>query len=753
MMKTETPQSVPAEASPKSVPAPAPELFVSRELSWLEFNRRVLLESAEKSTPLFDRLKFISIYFSNLDEFFMVRIGSLSDQAHAAPGKRDEKTGMTAAEQIAASFLKVRELQTTARECWRAVRAEMRAGGIDFVDPENASDDEREALSRWFKDSLKLLLSPLVIDRHHPFPFLRNGEQYVVALLDGKGGKSALGIIPLGLLPALNVFETPDGRRKIAFTADVVRHFTRKIFSDRKVSETALCRVTRNADIPVDESLLEYSADGGAGDFREVMQAMLKKRRRLAVVRVQFRDAPSEDLEKAIREPLEVSASECVTEKMPLDFSFGFSLPAKLGNAPREFAPKPLPAIVPVEFRGNAAETIRGKDLLLAYPFHAMKPFVRLLEEAADDPDVLSVRISLYRMCSHSKIAMALARAAENGKEVLCVLELRARFDEQNNIDYAETLERAGCTVIYGLPDYKVHAKLCLITYRTPAGTRTITQIGTGNYNEKTSALYTDLSLVTADPAAGRDAAKIFNALGVGAFPRSLETLWCAPNAFLENVLSEIDAEIAARRAGSDDAGVAIKVNGLNNLAVMRKLVEASRAGVRVELFVRGICCLRPGVPGATDNVSVRSVVGTYLEHSRIFAFGKNARERVFIGSGDLLNRNLVRRVEVFTPVRDADARAEVLNILDTIRRDNRKAWEMLPDGSYRKPPTDAAALPPCDSQLALRAHFAEKAEAEKRAAAEPSRAPGAPVPPPPSRADAPRSRGFFARLFARKSA
>lgn len=701
-----------SEKTEEPVPADSARLFVSRELSWLEFNRRVLLESAEKSTPILDRLKFESIYFSNLDEFFMVRIGSLSDQAHAAPEKRDEKTGMTAAQQISASLRKVRELQKIARDCWRDLREELRRAGIDFIRPEKASFQESELISGLFKDSVRLLLSPLIIDRHHPFPFLRSREQYVVSLLEGKGGKTALGIVPLGSQPLYAVFDS-DGRKKVLFTTDVVRHFAGKIFSGRKVRETAVCRVTRNADIPVDEKLLE---DGVAGDFREIMQSMLKKRRRLAAVRVQFEEEPSRDLLNAVCGPLDVAPDECFAENLPLDFSFGFSLAGKLG-APLagRLSAKPLPQTVPAEFCGNAAETIRRRDFLLAYPFHSMKPFIRLLEEAADDPDAVSVRITLYRMCAQSQIAMALARAAENGKEVLCVLELRARFDEQNNIDYAEMLERAGCTVIYGLPEYKVHAKLCLITYRAAAGTRTVTHIGTGNFNEKTSALYTDLSLITADPAAGRDAAKIFNALGVGAVPRNLETLWCAPNAFLDKVLAEIDEEILAARGGNADAGIAIKVNGLNNLAVMRKLAEASRAGVRVELFVRGICCLRPGVPGETENVSVRSVVGAYLEHSRIFAFGKKSRERVFIGSGDLLNRNLVRRVEVFAEARDESVRAEALGILDALRRDNLKAWEMLPDGSFRKPPRSTAELPPYDSQMRLHAHFAAKAALEKR--------------------------------------
>lgn len=685
------------------ITAPNPRLFISRELSWLEFNRRVLLEAAIPNSPLLTRLSFESIYFSNLDEFFMVRIGTLSDQARAFPEKCDEKTGMTAAEQIAESLETVRGLQKTTLECWRELVKEAADVGIDFVDAANASAQEEELIAHRFKDSIRLLLSPLVIDRHHPFPFLRNKEQYVISLLEGKSGKAVLGIVPIGRLPDYAVVDA-DGRKKVIFTADVVSRFTGKIFPELKVKETAICRVTRNADIPIDESLLDYSDDGA--DFRGVMQELLKKRKRLAVVRLQFRREPSKELREAICAPLEITAKECFTENLPLDFGFGFSLVGKLGSFGKSLTENVPPPGVPVEFNGNAAETIRSKDILLAYPFHSMKPFIRLLEEAADDPDVLSVRITLYRMSSHSKIAMALARAAENGKDVLAMLELRARFDEQNNIDYAETLQQAGCTVIYGLPDFKVHAKVCLITYRSGTGTQTITQIGTGNYNEKTAALYTDLCLITADPATGRDAAKIFNAIGTGTFPRNPETLWVAPTAFLTRVLENIDEEIAARRAGNEDTGIAIKVNGMNNLAVMRKLAEASQAGVKIELFVRGICCLRPGIPGLTENISVRSIVGTYLEHSRIFVFGKNSRERVFIGSGDLMNRNLVRRVEVFTGVRDPDVRREVLTILDTIRRDNLKAWEMLPDGTYRKPPALTASGEPCDSQHALYAHF-----------------------------------------------
>lgn len=721
--------AVAGNTGPLPIMAPNPALFVSRELSWLEFNRRVLLEAAERSTPLLKRLEFESIWFSNLDEFFMVRIGTLSDQARAMPGKFDEKTGMTASEQIAASIAKVRSLQSIAQTCWRDLRTELSSAGIDFVDPEHASEQEAALVARRFKESIRIQLAPLVIDRHHPFPFLRNKEQYVISLLEGKSGKPVLGIVPVSRLPDYSVFEI-DGRKKIIFTADIVRRFSGKIFNELKVRETAICRITRNADIPVDESLVDDSGSGP--DFRGVMQELLKKRKRLAVVRVQFQQEPSNELRTAICTPLEVSENECFTENMPLDFSFGFSLASKLGNAARGLTSTALPPGVPYEFNGNAAATIRNRDILLAYPFHSMKPFIRLLEEAADDPDVLSIRITLYRISSHSKIAVALARAAENGKDVLCVLELRARFDEQNNIDYAETLEHAGCTVIYGLPDFKVHAKVCLITYRTRAGTQTITQIGTGNYNEKTASLYTDLCYITADPATGRDAAKIFNAIGTGSIPRNPETLWVAPTAFLPNVLDQINEEIVAAQSGEANTGIAIKVNGMNNLAVMRKLAEASQAGVKIELFVRGICCLRPGIPGLTENISVRSVVGTYLEHSRIFVFGKGSRERVFIGSGDLMNRNLVRRVEVFTQVRDPELRNEVLHILDIIRRDNLKAWEMLPDGSYRKPPTASAGKEPCDSQLALYAYFNDESKiphnTRRRTAGTPGSAAAAPA-------------------------
>lgn len=684
------------------------QLFVNRELSWLEFNRRVLLEATDAGTPIFERLKFASIYFNNLDEFFMVRIGALTDQSHAAPNKQDEKTGMTASEQIAAAMVRVREISKTAKRCWQELKLVFaEQAGVDFIVPEEADATENDLITRYFKDSIKLLLSPLVIDKHRPFPFLRNKEQYIVSLLEMRNGKTALGIVPLASLPEYTVFEI-NGRKKILFVPALVRRFAKKIFAGEKVKETIICRITRNADISVDEAMIDEMEEL---DFRGVMQNLLKKRRRLAVVRVQVYEQASSNLLNALCAPLEVDPAKCVFEEgMPLDFGFGFSLANKLGlNGVPALNAKTLVPALPFDFKGCAAETIREKDLLLAYPFHSMKPFIDLLEEAADDPRVLSIRITLYRVCQHSKVAMALARAAENGKEVFCVLELRARFDEQNNINYADLLEKAGCTVIYGLPDFKVHAKLCLITYRSEKGTQTIVQVGTGNYNEKTAEIYTDLCLMTADPAIGRDAAKVFNAIGIGIPPKNFESLWVAPNEFLTNVIHEIDEEIAAKQSGDNDAKIVIKVNGLNNIPVMQKLIEASMAGVPVELFIRGICCLRPGINGYTDNIKVKSIVGTFLEHSRIFVFGAGTRQRIFIGSGDLLNRNLVRRVEVFAPLKDDAVKNEVLNILETMRCDNLKAWEMQPDGTYIKPPQDSKMLPECDSHLALYKYFSQK--------------------------------------------
>ena len=673
------------------------ELLVNREISWLEFNKRVLQESLDETVPLFERLKFSAIYCSNLDEFFMVRVGSLTDQALMEPERLDDKTGWTAQEQILRILTVVNECAALLEASYEKLRHQLREADIDLVDFTKLNKMEELISHKCFLNEIKPLLSPQVVDRHHPFPFLKNKEQYVATMFASKNEDVKLGIVPISHLP-LYFALTIDNRRKLFFTADIVSHYAQELYNKYEIVERHVLRVTRNADISVDEGLFDFDVD-----FRGIMQELLKKRKRLSIVRVQISGEPSEKLKKYLCQKLGVGPEHMMARSIPLDFAFGFQLPGEMTPPHKNAVYKPLKASVPVDFSGKTGmRFLTEGDLLLSYPFQSMKPFIDLLYEAADDAAVVSIKISLYRLANHSRIVSALCYAAEKGKEIICVLELRARFDEQSNIDYAKLLENAGCTVIYGLSDYKIHAKLCLITRRMHNRITYITQIGTGNYNEKTSELYTDLSLITSDEAVGRDASSVFSALCMGEVVERTESLWVAPNCFLTNVLSMIDREIGAQLT-SGDGYICIKVNSLNDMDVMKKLVEASQAGVRVELFIRGICCLRPGVPGYTDNVTVRSIVGRFLEHSRIFVFGSGAREIVYLGSGDLLNRNTRRRVEVFAQARSPRVRNDVLALLDAFGRDNRKAWVMQPDGGYVKANPDGE---PLESQLYLHEYF-----------------------------------------------
>lgn len=709
-----------------NLPAPpVPGIFVNRELSWLEFNRRVLSESLNPKIPLMERLKFLSIYFSNLDEFFMVRVGSLHDQSIVEPNKLDDKTGLNAAGQIDAILKKVAEINPIAERAWESIKQQLRAQDIDLMDTQHLNKLDEQIVQKYFSENIRPLLSPQIIDRQHPFPFLKNKEQFVLTVLENKekekekekdkdkskdksqtkGDSLQLGIVSFSHLPPYFIF-TLNQRRRVLFTADIILFCAQKLYGKQKVVEKHIMRVTRNADISVDEGLYDFDID-----FRGVMEEMLKKRRRLDVVRLQFSSIPGERVVNFLCKKFKVTPACFLVQSIPLDFSFGFALPSALDPHKEEkswFYHEAKP-FVPVDFAkgdaGGAFNYLQNHDLLLSFPFHSTKPFVDLLYEAADDPSVVSIKISLYRLANHSKIASALAHAAEKGKEVLCVLELRARFDEQNNIDYATMLEEAGCTVIYGLSDYKIHAKLCLITRKVHNQIQYITQVGTGNYNEKTSELYTDLSFISTDPKMGEDATRVFQALCVGEVVESTERLWVAPNCFESNVLRYIQEQIDLARSGGEGY-VFIKVNSLNDMEIMEKLIEASQAGVKVEMVIRGICCLCPGIPGYTDNIRIKSIVGRYLEHSRIFIFGTGEQQRIFMGSGDLLNRNTRRRVEVFAEVRDGDPRREILHLVDAIRMDNQNSWEMLSDGSYVKDNSDHAE--PLDSHTYLH-HYFEK--------------------------------------------
>ena len=657
---------MPSKEKKNKKPA-AESIYVNRELSWLAFNKRVLLEAADRRVPLLERLKFLMIYQSNLEEFYRVRIGILTHRDMLAPDRGDPVSGMLPAEQIVEALRITREQQALMESVWKDIRDELRANNVDVLDFKKISKVD-ELMSKKLFGDIKDLLQPQMIGLDQPLPFLWNGETNIVAFL-GRGTEQKLCFIPLHRIPAYQSFEI-DGCQKIAPTALLVRHFLPLLLKKETISQAAIVDVTRNADVFF--SSMEDRADD---DFRNKVSGMLSKRKREMPVRVRIIGKLTDPAKALLIRKLRVPENRVFSQNVPFDLSFRSCI-----NLPAEFRyPERKPARDIGLKKGEYFSYIQKKDLLLSFPFQSMAPFVDLIYEAADNPDVQSIKITLYRMSGSSKVAAALAYAVDRGKDVLCLLELRARFDEQNNIDYSEMLEDAGCRVVYGLPEHKVHSKLCVITLQRGESVSRITQVGTGNYNEVTSEQYTDLSLITARPEVGREAEEAFAALEKGEIPPEMNELWIAPLSFKPRVLEMLDREIAKGENGR----VAIKVNSLNNREVMDKLIECSQAGVRVELFIRGICSLRPGVPGYTDNITVVSVVGRWLEHSRIYSFGEGEDQRLFIGSGDLLNRNLERRVEAFMEAVTPDTREQLNEILDALRVDKEKGWQMQPDSTY----------------------------------------------------------------------
>ncbi len=649
-------------------PAEASSIYINRELSWLAFNQRVLLEAADPDVPLLERLKFLIIYQSNLQEFYRVRIGIQTHRLLLAPDKPDPLSGMLPEATIEEVLRVTREQQTLMESIWKGIREELRANKIDVLDFKKVSKVD-ELMSKKLFGDIKDMLIPKFLTLDQPLPFLWNGESNIIAFL-GRGVVQKLAIIPMHRVPAYLSFEI-DGCQKIVMTAHLVRHFLPLLLKKETIIQSAIVEVTRNADV-----FLSDVADRGADDDTRIkVSSMLTKRKREMPVRVRIYGKLTDANRALLIKKLHVPERVVFTQSVPFDLSFRSCI-----GGPESFRyPERRPARDIGLKKGEYFKYIDQHDLLMSFPFQSMLPFVDLIYEAADDPEVLSIKITLYRMSGSSKIAAALAYAADKGKDVLCLLELRARFDEQNNIDYSEMLEDAGCRVIYGLPEHKVHSKLCVITRQHNGNIRYITQVGTGNYNEVTGEQYTDLSLITAKDEAGLDAEAAFAALTEGRLPPEAHCLWIAPLSFKSRVLELMDREIAKGSEGR----IAFKVNALNNPDVMEKLIECSQAGVKVELFIRGICCLRPGVPGQTENITVESVVGRWLEHSRIYSFGEGKDQRLFIGSGDLLNRNLERRVEAFMEAVTEDTREQLNTVLDALRNDREKSRRMLPDGRY----------------------------------------------------------------------
>ena len=658
-------------------------IFINRELSWLDFNRRVLVLGKDKNVPLAEQLKFLAIYGSNLDEFFMVRVGSLQERASLMRAKkerdkRENKTNMTAEEQLAAIMPKTAHLQEDCDKYYEKALENLAACGYKKVDFDALSKEEEHFWKKYFQSELFPILSPQIVDSRHPFPFLRNKEIYLGVLLKEKEGQS-LGMIPISSQMERLQLVRRDGHTEFALTEELVLHYAALIFGKDAVQEKCLFRVTRNADIDVKEGMMDHDID-----YREIMADLLKRRRKLAAVRLQVTPTAPQEIVRILCGKLELTHKRVFAQKSPLDLSFFYKLTGKMeaDGHPELFYPSARPMLPPPEY--DLAAEVQKHDVLLSYPYQSIRPFIAMLKKAAQDPDVISIKMTLYRMARESQIVQALMEAAENGKEVVALVELRARFDEQNNIDWSKQLEEAGCTVLYGFEDYKVHSKLTLITKKSAQGYSYITQIGTGNYNEKTSELYTDYSFITADHGIGEEASNVFQNLAVQKLTETSEKMLVAPLRFKSVLLDEMDRVITAARLGRP-ASMILKNNSISDRDIILKLQEASCAGVRIDMIVRGICCVRAEVPGKTENLHIRSLVGRYLEHGRIYSFYDGTETRIYIASGDFLTRNTECRVEVGVRVEDPILIRKLSDILQLQLRDNVNAREMRADGSYQK--------------------------------------------------------------------
>ena len=658
-------------------------IFINRELSWLDFNRRVLVLGKDKNVPLAEQLKFLAIYGSNLDEFFMVRVGSLQERANLMRGKkekRENKTNMTAEEQLAAIMPKTAQLQEDCDKYYAKALENLEACGYRKVDFDKLSKEDEHFWKKYFQSELFPILSPQVVDNRHPFPFLRNKEIYLGVLLHEKHtSEHTLGIVPISSQMERMHFVRKDNETCFALTEELVLHYAALIFGKENVQEKCLFRVTRNADIDVKEGMMDHDID-----YREIMADLLKRRRKLAAVRLQVTPTAPQEILRLLCDKLELSHKRVFAQKSPLDLSFFYKLTGKMeaeGN-PELFYPSARPMLPPQDY--DLAAEVEKHDVLLSYPYQSIRPFIAMLKKAARDPEVISIKMTLYRMARESQIVQALIEAAENGKEVVALVELRARFDEQNNIDWSKQLEEAGCTILYGFDDYKVHSKLTLITRKGAEGYSYITQIGTGNYNEKTSELYTDYSFITADERIGEEASKVFRNLAVQQLTEESDKMLVAPLRFKSVLLDEMDHVIAAARMGRP-ASMILKNNSISDRDIILKLQEASCAGVRIDMIVRGICCVRAEVPGKTENLHIRSLVGRYLEHGRIYSFFDGTHTRIYIASGDFLTRNTECRVEVGVRVEDPALVQKLTDILQLQLRDNVNARVMDASGSYQK--------------------------------------------------------------------
>lgn len=652
-------------------------IYMNRELSWLKFNGRVLEEAENQEVPLCERMTFVSIYQSNLDEFFRVRVGSLMDQMLLNTTIRENKTNMTAQEQIREIIKEVKRLNLRKDRAYVELMKKLEGYGVKLIDFASAKADEKKYLERYFNHEIMPLTSPTIVAKRQPFPFLKNEEIYAVVVLETRSKKERIGIIPCSSTMLARLIELPGGKGRYMLLEDLILHYIGSVFKGYKVKGKSLIRVVRNADIDADAV---YDEDL---DYREFMADLMKQRKKLSPVRLDM----SREMDKTVIEVLcrylEMTPDKVFKSEAPLDLSFVFQIQDLLRKNSELFYERRVPQKSP-DFRDGIGilDQISEEDKLLSYPYESIRPFLKMLSEAAEDDNVISIKMTLYRLAKQSKVIEALCEAAENGKEVVVLVELRARFDEENNIRWSRMLEESGCQIIYGLEKYKVHSKLCLITRKGNDGIEYITQIGTGNYNEKTARLYTDLSIMTANEQIGMEAARVFQALTKGEVMQETEHLLVAPKCLQSKIIKMIDEEIEHKKNG-EDAYIGLKLNSLTDKRIMEKLNDASKAGVQIEMIVRGICCLVPGIKGETDNIQITSIVGRFLEHSRIYIFGCGERAKYYIGSADFMTRNTVKRVEVAAPIYSEKIKKQIQEIFELMLKDNKKARAEDNEGNY----------------------------------------------------------------------
>lgn len=671
------------------------DCYANREISWLKFNERVLEEAVDPKNPLCERLNFLNIFQSNLDEFFMVRVSTLYDERKS--DVRENKTQMTSREQLNAVLPQVRKMLKAKDKCYHDLVRQLKLNGMEILTYEELSDKEKRQANRYFLSSVQPLLSPQVVSAGQPFPFLPAGEIFSVSLLErktsgdrkkSKGKDWVLGIIPCSGSRLNRLVQISPESRRFLPVEDLINAFAPLVYAQYRVISSSLIRIVRNADISIDDDrpddLLLKSTD-----YRKAVEHMIAKRKRMSAIKLEYTGKIDANLISVICNYLKLPKKHAFYSDAPLNLKFLYTISDMLSeNKDLFYYPRVPQSGQDISESESMIDQIRKKDILLSYPYESMRPFLRLLNEAANDPDVVSIRITLYRVAKTSQVVAALAQAAENGKDVLALLELRARFDEENNVEQSHELENCGCRIIYGLDKFKVHSKLCLITRRNGESVEYITQIGTGNYNEKTARLYTDYSLMTANPAIGEEAANVFTALALGETVEHTDTLMVAPNCLQKVVLQKLDRQIALAKAGKP-AYAGFKLNSLTDKDIIDKLIEASAAGVKIQMLVRGICCLVPGVPRLTDNIEISSIVGRYLEHGRVYIFGCGGEEEVYIASADFMTRNTTRRVEVAVPVLDPDLRARLLEDFRRMLSDTCKRRILLDDGTYVKVSSD----------------------------------------------------------------